>query len=354
MKLFILQTVIPDYRSKFFAELKKQLCDEFGFACGDNYFEKSVRTDWSIKSIYRIRNHYFFNRKILFQSGMFRKAIAAKVLVLELNPRILTNWIILVIRKLVNKKTVLWGHAWPRDGENSRSDFVRGWMRKLGDIIVTYTERQSEELKKKMPRQKIVFAPNSLYFKKEMNVSSKLDPLDVIYVGRLTKAKKPLILLKAFSMLTESLPEGARLIIVGEGPEKESLLSFIKKNNMRDRIQILGHISDFHVLENLYSEALFSVSPGYVGLSITQSLSFGVPVLISKDENHSPEIEAVIEGENSLFFDTDNIDDFTNRIHDFYKKRNFWIQKRDGISVYCRERYSIERMTQPFLDLVTK
>ena len=50
MQLFILQTVIPDYRSKFFAELKKQLYDELGFACGDNYFEKSVRTDWSIKS----------------------------------------------------------------------------------------------------------------------------------------------------------------------------------------------------------------------------------------------------------------------------------------------------------------
>jgi len=353
MKLFILQTVIPDYRKKFFKKIKKGLRSDFEFAGGDNYFEKSVKTDWSIKGIFPIKNHYFFNRKILFQSGMFRKAIVAKVLVLEMNPRILTNWIILMIRKLVNKKTVLWGHAWPRDGENSRSDFVRGWMRKLGNIIVTYTEKQSGELKKKMPEKEIVFAPNALYYKEEMKVLNKFEPLDVIYVGRLTQAKKPLILLKAFSKLSESLPEGARLILVGEGPEKERLLSFIKKNNMGDRIKILGHISDFKVIGNLYSQALLSVSPGYVGLSITQSFAFGVPMLISKDENHSPEIEAVIEGENSLFFDTDNVDDFSNKISDFYKQKKIWVQRRKGISEYCRERYCIERMAQPFLDLVT-
>ena len=353
MKLFILQTTIPDYRGKFFAELKKRLCDEFGFACGDNYFEKSVKTDWSIKGISSIKNHYFFNREILFQSGMFRKSIAAQVLILEMNPRIITNWIILVIRRLVNKKTVLWGHAWPRKGENSSSDILRGLMRKLADIIVTYTEKQLEELKKKMPGKEIVFAPNSLYYKEEMKVSNKFEPLDVIYVGRLTEAKKPLILVKAFSKLSESLPEGARLIIVGEGPEKESLLSFIKKNKMEDRIKILGHISDFKVIGNLYSQALLSVSPGYVGLSITQSFAFGVPMLISKDENHSPEIEAAIDGENSSFFVTDNIDDLSNKISNFYKNRKFWEQKRKGISEYCRERYSIERMVQPFLDLVT-
>ena len=353
MKLFILQTVIPDYRGKFFTELKKRLSDDFEFACGDIYFEKSVKTDWSIKGISPIKNHYFLNRKILFQSGMFMQALGAEVLVLEMNPRILTNWIILVFRNLVNKKTVLWGHAWPREGENSKSDIVRGWMRKLANIIVTYTKKQSEELKKKMPEKEIVFAPNSLYYKKEMNVSNNIEPLDVIYVGRLTKAKKPLILLKAFSMLSEVLPKGARLIIVGEGPEKESVLSFIKKKYMSDRIKILGHISDFNVLENLYSEALFSVSPGYVGLSITQSLSFGVPILISKDENHSPEIEAAIEGENSLFFDTDNIKDFSNKITDFYKQKRIWAQRRKGISEYCRENYCIERMVQPFLDLAT-
>lgn len=352
MNLFILQTVIPDYRGKFFTELKERLCDECGFACGDNYFEKSVKTDWSIEGIHPIRNHYFLNRKILFQSGMFRKAIGAKVVVLEMNPRIITNWIILVIRKLVNKKTVLWGHAWPRKGENSTSDIVRGWMRKGGGVIVTYTEKQSKELKKKMPGKEIVFAPNSLYYKEEMKVSNKFEPLDVIYVGRLTEAKKPLILLKAFSKLSASLPEGARLIIVGEGPEKKSLLSFIKKNKMEDRIKILGHISDFKFIGNLYSQALLSVSPGYVGLSITQSFAFGVPMLISKDENHSPEIEAAIDGENSSFFVTDNVDDLSSKISDFYKKRKFWEQKRNGISEYCRERYSIERMVQPFLNLV--
>lgn len=59
MKLFILQTTIPDYRGKFFTELKKRLGDDFAYACGKDYFEESVKTDWSIKGILPIKNHYF-------------------------------------------------------------------------------------------------------------------------------------------------------------------------------------------------------------------------------------------------------------------------------------------------------
>ena len=39
---------------------------DFEFACGKDYFENSVKTDWSIKGIISIKNNYFFNRKLLF------------------------------------------------------------------------------------------------------------------------------------------------------------------------------------------------------------------------------------------------------------------------------------------------
>lgn len=46
---------------------------------------------------------------------------------------------------------------------------------------------------------------------------------------------------------------------------------------------------------DVYANALVSVSPGYVGLSLTQSLSFGVPMLIAIDEAHVPEIDAALD-----------------------------------------------------------
>ena len=74
-------------------------------------------------------------------------------------------------------------------------------------------------------------------------------------------------------------------------------------------------------------------------------------MLISKDENHSPEIEAAIEEENSLFFETDNTDALAAKILLFYKNQDIWVKKREEICHYCKEKYSIEAMAQTFLDL---
>lgn len=351
-KLVLLQTVATDYRKKLFDTLESNLNDDFILYAGENYFEESVKTDNTISYLHKINNFYFFNRKFLFQFGMWKESVKSENLIMEMNPRILSNWILLLIRKSLGKKTILWGHAWPRNGKDSKSDKVRQWMRQLGDVIVTYTKTQSIELQKKMPHKKIVFAPNSLYYKNEMFVSSNSDVNNIIYVGRLTTLKKPKILIEAYAKIVDQLPEDASLIIVGDGEEVERLNHLVKNLNLKNRVKLLGHIGDYNKLEELYSKALFSVSPGYVGLSITQSFGFGVPMLISKDENHSPEIEAVIEGENSLFFETDNIDNFGKEILHFYSKKEKWLNKRDSISEYCKVNYSIEAMAQTFLDLL--
>lgn len=350
-KLVLLQTVATDYRKKLFDTLESNLKNDFILYAGENYFEESVKTDNTISYLHKINNIYLLNRRFLFQFDMWKESLRAENLIMEMNPRILSNWILLLIRKVSGKKTILWGHAWPRNGKESKSDKVRQWMRQLGDVIVTYTKTQSEELKEKMPHKKIVFAPNSLYYKNEMFVRNKSDIADIIYVGRLTKLKKPKLLVEAYVKALKQLPSEANLIIVGDGEEKDVLHNLVQELKLENRIKLLGHIGDYDQLSELYGNSLFSVSPGYVGLSITQSFGFGVPMLISKDENHSPEIEAAVTDENSRFFETDNIESLANNILIFYRDKNSWISKREEISKQCQERYSIESMAKTFLDI---
>ena len=148
------------------------------------------------------------------------------------------------------------------------------------------------------------------------------------------------------------MPKDTKLLIVGDGPEKKQLERFMLENNLNDRVNLLGHISDYNKLKELYHKSVVSVSSGYVGLSITQSFSFGVPMIISKNEPHSPEIEAAIENFNSLFFETDNIEDLGKRILEFYET-DHWknIEKRKEICNFCKENYSIEKMGKTFLGL---
>ena len=105
------------------------------------------------------------------------------------------------------------------------------------------------------------------------------------------------------------------------------------------------------VLKQLYFSSLFSISPGYIGLSVTQSFGFGVPMIVSKHENHSPEIEAVKEGENAIYFQTDNVDNLCEKILHMYEFRDQWIDKRKNIVKDCQTNYSIEVMCSPFIEV---
>ncbi|OCC15616.1 putative glycosyltransferase [Dissulfuribacter thermophilus] len=350
-KFIILQTVATDYRKKLFDTINQRYGNDFLLYAGEDYFEPTVKTDKTISYRIPVTNYYFFNRKILFQIGMWKDALTAKTVIMEMNPRILSNWLLLILRKIAGKKTVLWGHAWPRKGKDSISDIVRHGMRNLSNTIITYTKTQAEELQEKMPNKKIVYAPNSLFYSHEMTVSKNIEPTNIIYVGRLTKKKKPALLIEAFAIAINKLPQQANLIIVGDGEEKEYLQKLVKKHGIKNRVKLLGHISDYEKLKSLYNKALFSVSPGYVGLSITQSFGFGVPMLISKNEPHSPEIEAAIEGKNSIFFKTNDVHDLVKKILSFYNNQKQWIEKREQICRTCKFKYSIEFMAKTFFDL---
>ena len=350
-KLIILQTVTPDYRKKFFLTIKKELGAYFELYGGDYYFEKSVKSDPTILFKKHVKNYFFYKRNFLVQTGLWF-ILQEDILILELNPRIISNWILLLIRKVLRKKTILWGHAWSRKGVNSKTDRLRNIMRNLADEIIVYTKTQQQELQHKMPNKKISIAPNSVFYKDEMIVNKEVSLIkNIIYVGRLTKNKKTLFLVKAFHQVMENLPVEANLIVVGDGEERDSIEKYIKQNNLFERIKILGHIGDYNKLKELYATSLVGISPGYVGLSVTQSFGFGVPMIVSKNEPHSPEIEAVIEGKNTMFFETDNLNSLSQEIINLYERKDYWINKRTAICNFCKENYSIEAMVKPFLNL---
>jgi glycosyltransferase involved in cell wall biosynthesis len=115
---------------------------------------------------------------------------------------------------------------------------------------------------------------------------------------------------------------------------------------------MLGPISDYEKLRALYGRSIATLSPGYVGLSITQSLGFGVPMIYSKDEPHSVEIISAREGWNSLTFQTDSSDDFCNTMLKITRERESWIDRAEEISTDCRQKFSIETMAREFVKAI--
>ncbi len=352
-KLVILQTVVPDYRIRFFSYLQEQLGPNFTLYGGGSYFESSVQTPKGMTFLNEVQNHFLFGRRLLVQTGMWREALYADVLVLELNPRILSNWLLLFLRWPGRKKTVLWGHAWPRAGKESGSDRLRHLMRLLSDALIVYTTSQQVAMREKMPGKKVLSAPNALYFRQEMRVNkSDMEKINhILFSGRLTPSKKPMLLLLAFASALERLPETCNLLLIGSGEEEPYLKTEADRLQIAHRVHFFGRLYDGGELQALYDASLISVSPGYAGLSAIQSFGFGVPMLIADKEDHAPEIEAAAPGWNSLFFRSDDVNDLAKKITFFFDNKKYWTEKRQAISVACRENYSIESMTEPFIKL---
>ena len=75
-------------------------------------------------------------------------------------------------------------------------------------------------------------------------------------------------------------------------------------------------------------------------------------MIISKDEPHSPEIEAFIEGINGSFFNTDDPLSLCSQMEQWHQRRNEIDEISAKIIEYCRNSYSVERMVDGFCQAI--
>lgn len=350
-KLTIVQTTVASYRMPLFNTIRKVLQKNFLVYCGDRFFEPTIRLDDDFKPDQLLENKFILSNKVLWQSGLLKNALQEGILILSLNPRVVSNWVVLLVRKICNKPVFLWGHAWPKGGKDTKSEKLRHIMRSLADEIIVYTYNQKKELQEKMPAKKIHVAPNALYFNKQMVHSYIANPSDIIYVGRMVENKKVELLYRAFKDAMTQLPNATRLILIGDGPERNKIVEYIKQDKLEDRVVIPGSITAIEELHNYYKSSLISVSPGRVGLSLTQSLGFGVPMIIARNELHGPEIEAAVDNK-AYFFKENDVQDLSHLILNCFKNKIEILRDREEVSEFCKSNYSIEAMANTFINLI--
>ena len=349
----LLQTTIPDYRVPVFEGVRARLDGGLSIFAGTEDFGEGVRLAPELTDVVVVTNHFIAGRRLVWQGGSIRAVTKPDTLVLELNPRILSSWIILVVRRALRRRSVVYGHAWPRQGRHASSDRVRQLMRRLADGVIVYTESQARELQERMPGMTIRAAPNALYPRSSAVRNCDMrHGRDILCVGRLVEPKKPELLLAAFTLAAASLPPETSLVYIGDGPLRGSLEATAQRLGISDSVRFLGHINDFTRLREAYAAALVSVSPGYAGLSMIQSHWFGVPVLVARDDPHAPEIEAAEPGVNTVFFDSDSPEQLSKALIEVFAERDEWLRRGPAIADACVSRYSLESMVDAIVSVI--
>jgi glycosyltransferase involved in cell wall biosynthesis len=141
--------------------------------------------------------------------------------------------------------------------------------------------------------------------------------LNLINVGRLTKQKDHLTLLKAIKKLSTKIP--LKLLIIGRGYKKNSITNFIKLNKLEKIIKIISY--NKNPFKYIKQSDAFILSSIYEGLpNVLLEAICLKKFIISTDCPTGPR-EILKNGKLGLLFKTGNVEMLASKIEYFYKNK---------------------------------
>ena len=268
---------------------------------------------------------------LLWQKGLLRLAIRGDISVIIFlgNVNYLSTWLASILARLTRKRVLFWTHGWLQMEEGNKA-IVRNLFYRLAHGLLLYGNRAKMiGIENGFAKDRMYVVYNSLDYQTQKTIVSHITedrvrrvremffldskiPL-LIYTGRLTKLKGLGLLLSAMAHLQN---EGFKtaLLLVGEGPERNSLTQFAKTSGLS--VHFYGPCYDENLLAELIMSANLTVAPGQVGLTAMHSLAYGTPVITHSDSaNQMPEWEAIVPGKTGDLFKRDDVHDLARTIH---------------------------------------
>lgn len=364
LKIIVLQPIFSDYRKGVFDKLS-EIYDLTILHSKNKTGVKQINTLYSreitcFKYSPKETNRIFFSLPeiIKHKPDVFIHYLSVGVLSLPFT---------YLVCRIMSIKFVLWGHGVHRkhgfNPNKSVSDRIKLFYMKMSDAIILYSESAKTKIRCHLNDNKIFVAKNTLDTQILNTVKVKLQELGknkiknnlnlhcnyyLIYIGRLLAEKKPEILLDSVVSLRNKISGTIGVIYIGDGPELNKLKFQVKSNRIPD-IKFLGALHDPEITGKYLYVSDLMVMPGYLGLSVNQSLCFNTPVvslMTTKDgPYHSPEVENIINHKTGYL--AENITDMMKWIEQYFTDGVL----RDQMNTYIghsQENISIENMIQGF------
>lgn len=311
-RIAIVQLCLPHYRVPFFQALTQSQHNSVCIVAGEHHFQPSPRTVGDAEGINRIAvSNYFVANQVAFQR-LPGFVSTCPICIMELNPRIVTNLLVLRKRHQWRLPTIVWGHGLsPRPNSPRWVERVRLYMAHQADALIFYSNKGRDDfLRLGVPKDKLFVAHNSIDVEQIRALVQKVqvNRADVLFIGRLIPGKKAELLLHGYSRVQKHLPQGTRLIIIGDGPQRSQLESLAAELGITEKVDFVGEKTQEAEIAPYFARGAICVSPGYIGLSAVHSLAYGVPLLVADKEPHSPEIEAFEVGKNGEYFTANSAD----------------------------------------------
>jgi glycosyltransferase involved in cell wall biosynthesis len=189
-----------------------------------------------------------------------------------------------------------------QDAAGDRTWAIIYWLLKrlhpLADAIVAVSEGVAEDFARfaNIARDRINVIPNAVITQALLDAASEApshpwfqDRTPVVLgVGRLVPSKNFPALIEAFALVSRE--HDARLVILGEGPERCALEAKVRQHGLQDSVALPGFLDNPYAC--MSRARVFALSSDFEGLPtvLIESLAVGTPVIATDCESGPREI----------------------------------------------------------------
>ena len=196
----------------------------------------------------------------------------------------------------------------------------------LSNSVVTICNGLKEDIVGRgVSNHKIHIVPNGINMstKKNTNKNVLLENLNLRnniilgYVGSLYQYEGIVNLVENFQFLLKNI-SNLKLIIIGDGPEKESIKKAIQKHKLYDKVILMGTVNhdEISLFYSLFDICVFPrikmrLTELVTPLKPIEAMSFEVPVIASEVNGHK---EIIKNNETGLLYNYESKNDLLNKI----------------------------------------
>ncbi len=286
--------------------------------------KKDVNGSINFASLTQQLNHYLFNKKpdIIFITGWYEKS----------HHYIFFKSFFRKIPLILISDSRIKDHKRKFHKEFIKTLLIRG----ISSALVAGTESKDYLIKLKFQKENIFMPCNVIDNNFFLSSHSKIKPKTQNYflcIARFVKKKNHIKLLEGFEYYKKNKGK-FDLIIIGEGPEKESILEFISTSNFSSSIFVESW-KQINELPTYYKNSKALILASYSdqwGLVINEAFASGVPCIVSK--NCGCYIDLIKNSNTGWGFDANNKIELSGLLHKVESLKDAELKKiKDNIKI---------------------
>jgi len=345
------QRILPEYRAEFFDVLATSCLQGLSVFAGNPCPDEPVETarTLSIAHYQRAVNLHILRGKAYFyyQLGLliWLARWQPQALVIETNPRNLSNWLAINWMHHRHRPVIGWGLG--VSSSNPLASWIQHRILNRLDAVIAYSNTAKQQYIDAGIRPERVFVAANAVTRRPSN-----QPLErpaefkdgiptLLFVGRLQPRKRVDVLLQALAVLPTA--EQPNLVIVGDGPDRSRLEQLAWSIYPK---AVFAGAKYGTELEPYYQDADLFVLPGTGGLAVQQAMAHTLPVIVGEADGTQSEL---VRSENGWMLPDPTPQTLTRIIQDALSDLSRL--RRMGLASYriVSEEVNIESMVDTFV-----